>query len=75
MAVLGLQAYAVGMHTTEQVRARQDVQSQLQSSEGAVIPFCLVSDKSLHGDYRQLGLCNVNLQVALWTLFMLQQLA
>ena len=58
-----MQAYAVGTDSADQMEACQDLRSQLQTQEGAAIPFCLISDKSIHGDYRQLGACEVNLQV------------
>ena len=62
------QAYAVGTASHEQVEACQDVRSQLQSPDGAVVPFCLVSDKSSHGDYNQIAMCEINLQVCPCTL-------
>ena len=65
VVLCALQAYAVGANSTEQAEACQDIRDQLHSPEGTLIPFCLVSDKSLSGDYRQLGLCEVNLQVKL----------
>ena len=65
-----MQAYAVGASSAEQVEACQDIRDQLHSPEGALIPFCLVSDKSPSGDYQQLGLCEVNLQVTSNTLLL-----
>jgi len=64
-----LQAYAVGSNSSQHLAAQQEVQSQLQSPEGAAIPICLVCDRSPEGtlaaekDYHQLGFGEINLQV------------
>ncbi len=63
-----LQAYAVGHDSSHHLAARQEVQSQLRSPEGAVVPVCLVCDRmsedtAASEDYHQFGFGEISLQV------------
>jgi len=63
-----LQAYAVGHDSSHHLAARQEVQSQLHSPEGAVVPVCLVCDRmsedtAASEDYHQFGFGEISLQV------------
>ncbi len=65
-----LQAYAVGHDSSQHLAARQEVQSQLHSPEGAVVPVCLVCDRvsedtAASEDYHQFGFGEISLQVRL----------
>lgn len=59
----------MGPDSNQQLAARQDLQAQLHSSDGAVLPLCLVGiagkdgTGSPHADYRQCGSADINLQV------------
>jgi len=63
-----VQAYAVGHDSSQHLAARQEVQSQLHSPEGAVVPVCLVCDRvsedtAASEDYHQFGFGEISLQV------------
>ena len=65
-----LQAYALGLDSSQHLAARQEVQSQLHSPEGAVVPVCLVCDRvsedtAASEDYHQFGFGEISLQVGL----------
>ena len=63
-----LQAYAVGPDSSQCRAARQELQTQLQSPEGATVPVCLVcervsEDSAPSEDYHQFGFGDISLQV------------
>ncbi|DBB03911.1 TPA: hypothetical protein ACH3X1_012996 [Trebouxia sp. C0004] len=63
-------AYAVGQDSSYHLAARQEVQSQLHSPEGAVVPVCLVCDRmsedtAASEDYHQFGFGEISLQAVL----------
>ncbi|KAL0055976.1 hypothetical protein WJX82_006293 [Trebouxia sp. C0006] len=63
-------AYAVGHDSSQHLAARQEVQSQLHSPEGAVVPVCLVCDRvsedtAASEDYHQFGFGEISLQAVL----------
>lgn len=63
-----LQAYGVGLNSSQTLAARQELANQLQSPDDAVIPICLVCEKAgddpaAEKDYNQFGSGEVSLQV------------
>ena len=60
----------MGTGSSEQLKARQQVQSQLHSADEAVVPLCLVSvvngqqTAAAQSDYHQCGSADISLQVS-----------
>ena len=58
----------MGPDSSQSLAARQELQSQLQSPEEAIVPVCLVCDRvsedsAASEDYHQFGFGEISLQV------------